>query len=188
MKKINNYSFAMIGMYTLSFIIMEYGASNWVEGLSSFPIIILVVFWSEKMTSYLKNRNNQPSKIIFYTDIFIINYSVLFALVTSLVFQRGNVDARGWWPMSLIIGEFCAILLGFLFAILALMLNKHHNKYTNCIAIAIFVGYVIFSLLPWRLVHFGQINAFTIYMIILFIFHLVICLYQQLRRFCQKKS
>src|SRR3990167_11220406 len=121
MKKFNNYSIVLIGMYILSFTVMEYGASNnWIEGLSSLPVIILVVFWSEKLTGYLRSRNNQPTKIIFYTNFFIINYSIVFALVTSLVFQRSNVDARGWWPIAIIFGELYAILFGLVFAMLAL--------------------------------------------------------------------
>ena len=181
MKKFNSYSLVLIGMYILSFIVMEYGRSGWTEGLSSLPIIIFVVFWSEKITDYLKDRNNQPTHIIFYTDTFIINYSLIFALVTSLVFQRSNVDARGWWPVAIIFGELCAILLGLVFAMLALMLNKQHNRYTNGFAVAVFVGYIIFSLLPWRFVYFGSMDGFTSYIILLFTFHLVICLYQKLK-------
>ncbi|MBA2648701.1 MAG: hypothetical protein H0U75_03720 [Legionella sp.] len=182
MKKFNNYSLVLIGMYILSFTVMEYGANNWTEGLFSLPIIIFVVFWSEQITGYLKNRDNQPSNIIFYTDIFIISYSLVFALIASLVFQRGNVDARGWWSIAIIFGELYALLFGLIYALLALMLNKKHYRYTNAVAIAIFFGYLIFSLLPWHIVNFSHINAFTIYMIILLTFHLVICLYQQLKK------
>ncbi|MGC1181966.1 hypothetical protein [Legionella sp.] len=181
MKKFNSYSLMLIGMYILSFIVMEYGRSGWTEGLSSLPIIIFIVFWSEKITNYLKDRNNQPTHIIFYIDTFIINYSLILALVTSLVFQRSNVDARGWWPVAIIFGELFALLLGVVFALLALMLNKHHARYTNGFAIAIFVGYVIFSLLPWRFVYLGSMDGFMSYIILLFMFHLVICLYQKLK-------
>jgi len=169
-------------MYILSFTVMEYGRNGWADGLSSLPIIILVVFWSEYITSYLKGRNNQLTRIIFYTDIFIINYSLIFALITSLVFQRSNVDARGWWPVAIIFGELFAILLGVIFATLALMLNKLHGRYTNGFAIAIFAGYVIFSLLPSRFVSFGQMDGFISYIVLLFTFHLVICVYQKLNK------
>lgn len=178
--KFNNYSLLLIGMYILSFTVMEYGNSNWIEGLTSLPIIILIVLWSEKITDYLKDGNNKSTSVIFYTDVFIINYSLIFAIVTSLVFQRSNADARGWWPVAIIFGELCSILLGVVFATLALMLNKNHNWYTNGFAIAVFVGYVIFSLLPWRFIYFGQTNGFTTYIIFLFMFHLVTCLYQKL--------
>jgi hypothetical protein len=182
MKTFNNYSLVLIGMYILSFTVMEYGASNWVEGLSSLPILLFVVLWSEKISSYLKNRGTQSSGTIFYTDIFIINYSFLLALLTSLVFQRSNVDARGWWPIAIILGELFALLSGLAFSILALMLHKYHNRYTNGFAIAIFVGYIIFSLLPWRYVHSGPVDLFTSYILLLFIFHLINCLYQQFKK------
>jgi hypothetical protein len=182
MKKFNNYSLVLIGMYILSFTVMEYGRRDWAEGFSSLPIIMLIVFWSEKIVNYLKNRNNQPAHIIFYTDTFIINYSLIFALVTSLVFKRNNVDAREWWSIAIVFGELFAILLGLVFAILALMLNKQHNRYTNGFAIAVFIGYVMFSLLPWRFVYFGSIDGFTSYIIVLLMFHLVICLYQTLKK------
>lgn len=76
MNKFNKYSLALIGMYILSFIVMEYGSRNWIEGLYSLPIILLVVLWSENITGYLKTSDNQPANVIFYTDLFIINYRV----------------------------------------------------------------------------------------------------------------
>lgn len=184
MKKLNSYSLVLIAAYILTLFIMEYGTnSNWLDGLSSLSVIVLLVLFSETVSFYLKKGDRELCKALFYKDVFIINYSLVLALVASLMFQRGNVDARAWWPAAIIAVALYGLFLNILFSSLALMLKKNHSQYTNQFALVLFIAYIVFSLLPARLTQFGLIDVFNLCIILLFIGHLILCLSNQLKRF-----
>lgn len=185
MYRLNYYSIALIGVYILAFITMQYGASNnWTEGLFSLPVIALVVLWSEKMTGHLKHQKNRQPLMAFGRDVFIINYSVVFSFVASLIFQRNNVDARGWWPVLIIMSEFYAILFGLVFAVLAMLLKTQHDRYTDGFAQVMVIGFISLIFLP----HYpdvgslGHVHSFNLLVVILFSTHVLVCLGSQLRR------
>ncbi|QBS13491.1 hypothetical protein [Legionella geestiana] len=185
MYRLNYYSIALIGVYILAFIIMQYGGgNNWTEGLFSLPVIAFIVFWSEKMTGHLKHQKNRQSLMAFGRDVFIINYSVVFSFVASLIFQRNNVDARGWWPVLIIMSEFYAILFGLVFAVLALLLKTQHDKYTERFAQALAISFISLTFLPFyfNLGPTDHIHTSTIWMILLFSVHLFACLVSRLRK------
>lgn len=179
MYRLNYYSIALIGVYILAFIIMQYGAgNNWTEGLFSLPVIAFIVLWSEKMTGHLKHQNNRQPLMAFGRDVFIINYSVVFSFVASLIFQRNNVDARGWWPVFIIMSEFYAILFGLVFAVLALLLKPQHDRYTDRFAQALTISFISLTFLPFyfKVGATGHIHTSTIWTILLFSVHLLVCL------------
>lgn len=167
-------------MYGLAFTVMEYEASNWrnwAEGLVfSFPFILFILLWSEKISIYFKDDHHQPKNIQFLVDFFLIHYSFIFAFITSLVFQWDNVDAKGWWPIGIIIFEVYALFLGSLFAFISLLLKEEHRQYTYIFGLANFLGYLIISLLPWRFHYLYGFDIWMLYTIGLFIFYLVFCI------------
>jgi hypothetical protein len=100
-----------------------------------------------------------------------------------LVFQVNNVDAKGWWPLIIILGGIYAIIGGLFFSLIAMLLNKNHSSYTNSFAIIFFLGYLALSILPnFYLVHFSQDNLFLFFVTLLFSFHLLVCLGHQIKK------
>ncbi|WP_174714453.1 hypothetical protein [Legionella sainthelensi] len=182
---LNKYSNALIITYIVAFVAMQIGTQSSIfDGLTSLPIIILVVFWSESLSASDKKRNVHLEKISFKRDLFIISYSCLISFITALIFQVNNVDAKGWWPLIIILSGVYAIIGGLLFSLLALLLDKNHWLYTNIFATTFFLGYVVLSLLPiyFKLTYFSQNHLFIFFIIILFTVHLLICLGYQLRK------
>lgn len=181
MYRLNHYSIILIITYILAFLAMQIGAQNsWIEGLTSLPVIILTVLWSERVIPI----NNDLNRSTFNRDMFIIAYSCLLAFVASLIFQSNNVDARGWWPLVIVIGAMYGILIGLIYAAFATLLRKEHDSYTNKFGIALFLGYFVISLLPlyFNFASFSQTHLFISFIILLLGFHLLICLGAQLTR------
>ncbi|WP_207386009.1 hypothetical protein [Legionella gresilensis] len=175
--RFNHYSIALIIAYILAYIVMQIDSqSSWYEGLSSLPFIALAVIWSEKIIK--QERAYSDKIIIFKRDMFIVSYGCLLAFVTSLIFQSNNVDARSWWPVIIILGAIYAILFGFIFAIFARLLKDEHSSYSKTFATVLFVGYAIITWLPPFISfnYFGQVNSFTLFMILLFGFHIMLSL------------
>jgi hypothetical protein len=177
MYHLNKYSNALILAYTLAFIMMQLGTqSSWAEALTSLPVIIFVVVWSETLTDSLE-------KTSFKRDMFIISYSCLLAFTTSLILQGNNVDAKGWWSFLIILSGIYSLLGGLLFSLPAILLNKNHSSYTNTFAIIFFLGYLALSILPnFNLTHFSQVNLFLFFITSLFSFHLLRCLGHQFKK------
>lgn len=117
-------------------------------------------------------------------DVFIINYSVVFSFVASLIFQRNNADARGWWPVLIIMSEFYAILFGLVFAVLALLLKTQHDKYTDRFAQILAISFISLTFLPFyfKVGATDHVHTSTIWMILLFSVHLLVCLGARLRK------
>lgn len=186
MYRLNNYSIALISVYILAFIIMSYGdpLTYWTQGLFSLSVIVLVILWSEKMTSHLKHQKNRQPLMAFGRDVFIINYSVVFCFVASLIFQRNNVDVRGWWPVIIILSELYAIIFGLVFAVLAKLLKTQHDRYTDGFAQVMVIGFIALVFLPHypSLGPLGHVHSFNILVVILFSTHVLACLGSQLRR------
>ncbi|WP_258957694.1 hypothetical protein [Legionella sainthelensi] len=184
MYHLNKYSNILIVAYLAAFVVMQVGSqSNIMEGLVSLPIIIFVVVWSESISDTLK-KSRLLEKTSFKRDMFLISYSCLISFITALIFQVNNVDAKGWWPLIIILSGVYAIIGGLLFSLLALLLDKNHSLYTNIFATTFFLGYVVISLLPiyFNLTYFSQNHLFIFFIIILFTVHLLICLGYQLRK------
>lgn len=182
---LNKYSNTLIIAYIAAFVAMQIGAhSSIIEGLTSLPIIIFVVVWSESFFDSVKKGQLLLEKTSFRRDMFLISYSFLLAFITALIFQVNNVDAKGWWPLIIILSGVYAIIGGLLFSLLALLLDKNHSLYTNIFATTFFLGYVVVSLLPiyFNLTYFSQNHLFIFFIIILFTVHLLICLGYQLKK------
>ncbi|KTD15497.1 hypothetical protein Lgra_0163 [Legionella gratiana] len=185
MYHLNKYSNTLIITYIAAFVVMQIGSqSSIIEGLVSLPIILFVVFWSERITDALKDSRLLLEQTSFKRDMFLISYSCLIAFITALIFQVNNVDAKGWWPLIIILSGVYAIIGGLLFSLLALLLDKNHSFYTSIFATTFFLGYVVLSLLPtyFNLTYFSQNQLFIYFIIILFTVHLLICLGYQLRK------
>ncbi|KTD63273.1 hypothetical protein Lsan_1391 [Legionella santicrucis] len=185
MYHLNKYSNTLIIAYFAAFVAMQIESqSSIIEGLVGLPIIIFVVLWSERITNSLKDSRLLLEQTSFKRDIFLVSYSCLIAFIIALIFQVNNVDAKGWWPLVIILGGVYAIIGGLFFAAFALLLVNNHSFYTNIFATTFFLGYVVISLLPiyFNLTYFSQNQLFIYFIIILFTVHLLICLGYQLKK------
>lgn len=133
----------------------------------TFPLIIIVVYYCEKLASLVSQPEyNLKKSRIFTRDLFILSFSFLFGCLLSLIFSYNNSDARGWWPLIIYFIALYGLLFSIFFSVVAILI-KNHKIYT-----------MIFSLIIMTLVSMGQF--FPYYILIPFLgnvenFYVVTC-------------
>lgn len=180
MYQLNRYSIALICVYLLAFLSMEHGYSaNWGEELATtLPLIIAIVVWSELSTTRLSYKKLVSTQDSFHRDFFIINYATLFAFIVSLIGEYNNTDAKAWWTLLIAITELYGLVFGFIFALLALMLNRQHFRYTLIYAGVLLITFSTLKFMP-PYIHAIILGDISIFLACAFIFlsaHTLICI------------
>lgn len=180
MYQLNRYSIAFIGVYFAAVFVMLYGsATNWSEGIiMTLPLIIMIVVWSELLTTRLSYKRSVSTADSFQRDFFIISYATLFAVMVSLLGEHNNTDAKGWWPLLIIIFELYGLVLGVVFASLALLLDRQHFRYTLIFAVVLAINFSTLQLMP-PYVHtniLGDISTFFLCVVLLLGAHALLCI------------
>lgn len=180
MYRLNRYSIALIFVYLLAIVVMEYGtSSHWSEGLiKTGPLILAMVIWSEILTTRLTYKTPVSIADSFHRDFFIINYATLFAFIASLLGEYNNIDAKGWWTFLIIVAELYGMIIGFVSASCALLLDRQHFRYTLIFALILFINFSTLKLMPASVhtIALGNIGIFPLCTIILLSVHAIICL------------
>lgn len=179
MHPLNRYSIALIVVYLTAFLLMEHGSqSSWTnELIQTLPIIVMMIIWSEILTTRLNDKKQILPTGSFHRDFFIITYATLFAFLASLLVGYNNSDARGWWSFLILAAELYGLILGFVFASFALLLNKQHVTYTLIFAVALAINFSTLKLMPpYILTPFGDIGIFPACALLLLSVHVLVCL------------
>ncbi|CBJ10438.1 hypothetical protein LLO_0112 [Legionella longbeachae NSW150] len=184
MYQLNRYSTALIFVYLSAVFIMVYGSPiNWSEGLTmTLPLITVVIFWSEILTSRLNLKKSVSTLDSFHRDLFIINYATLFAFIASLLIEHNNPDAKGWWPLLIIVAELYGIVLGSVFA---LLLDRKHFKYTLIFAVVLSITFSTLKLMPpyIHILILGETRIFPLCAFLLISAHVMGCIAWRLSKY-----
>lgn len=145
--------------------------AHWEGFYLSSPIIILVIIWSEMITSILNSRKGAISKKeeIFSHDLFLITFSFISGTLLSFLFEYKNSDVLGWWPVIIYITAFYGFLFAFIFSYIAQGLNNH-KKYT------FFYFFLILFFPPLSLLGCFDKNGFNVFIGLLLGVHLLFVL------------
>jgi hypothetical protein len=187
----NKYSWFLLIVYISVIYSMNFYsyAISWESLYLTCPLIISVIFWSERTTSLINKAAQTMTKDeTFKRDLFLISFSFISGELFSIIPQFNNNDVRGWWPLALYFITAYGVLLAFIFSIFALLLNNH-KKYTFVFF------YLIIILIPF-LSYLAYMNPFSLYAkseffygytSILIGIHLLYCLGQKALFFIQVK-
>ena len=128
LKRLNKYSWSIIIAFIGATFAMQYHTTD-ISLMSFFqtlPLIVIVVYWSEKFAHYIKQPEGCLKKIeVFNRDLFILSFSFLLACLISLLFAYNNSDAKGWWPFIIYFITLYGLFYSFIFSIIALLIKNH---------------------------------------------------------------
>nr|HAT8714801.1 hypothetical protein [Legionella jordanis] len=144
---LNGYSWSILIAFICAIFAMHYHTTNisFVGVIQTLPLIIIAVYYSEKLASLINQpEHNLEKSKIFARDLFVLNFSFLFACLLSLVFSYNNSDAKGWWLLVIYFITLYGLLFSICFSTIALLI-KNHKTYT-----------IIFSFIITVLVSIGQ--------------------------------
>ena len=148
LKNLNGYSWSILIAFICALFAMHYPAAtiSFAGIFQTFPLIIIAVYYSEKLAPLISQPEHNLKKSRLYTrDVFILSFSFLFACLLSLIFSYNNSDARGWWSLIIYFMTIYGLLFSICFSAIALLI-KNHKAYT-----------IIFSIIIIALVSMGQL-------------------------------
>lgn len=193
LKNLNNYSWSLLVAFVCAVFAMQYNTANisFTDFFQTLPLIIIAVYYCEKLAPLVSQpeRDLEKSKL-FTRDLFILNFSFLFACLLSLIFSYNNSDVRGWWALIIYFITLYGLLFSICFSAIALLI-KNHKKYTVIFSLIIIVVVSIEPFLP----HYtfvplvGNIETFYVASCSLLILHCVFTIgYKIIRMFQSKKT
>lgn len=146
---LNGYSWSIMAAFIGANIAMNYHVHQ--NALKDFfltlPIVVLMVYWSQKSYSLKRSATPLTKKAIFNRDLFLITFSFTLGCLLSLLFEFNNSDATGWWTFIL----YFFVVYGFIFALafsaIALLL-PHPNGYSITFALIIILFIAAAKFLP----------------------------------------
>lgn len=130
--RLNLYSLCILCSFFCTLFAMNYHtASISFESIfETFPFITLMIYWCQNSRTLISLPESKLKRSeVFTRDLFIINFSFIFACLISLSFAYNNSDVKGWWVLIMYFIALFGLLFSFIFSTMALLI-KNHKMYT----------------------------------------------------------
>ena len=164
---------------------MQYNAnSHFYESLSSLPLILAAIYWSEKSGSWISsNEHHLKNKTVFARDLFLLSFSFFTGFLISLCLAYNNSDAKGWWTLFIYFMTFYGLVFSFVFSIFALLI-KNRKAYVLMFSFLIIIVSSFGNYLPTIV----KIDAFYLITGLLLVIHcLFAIIYKVTKMYCNTK-
>ncbi|MDF1683922.1 MAG: hypothetical protein P1U36_04610 [Legionellaceae bacterium] len=153
-QRLNIYSWSLAILYFIVAIVLEtHSPAPSMQGIySSFPLIAILILWSEKSSKVINiDDTNITKKEAFSRDLFLITLGFTLAFMLPLAFKYNNSDVQGWWALGIVIGTIIGFFYACVFSLISLIL-EHHKKQTIFFIYFIFVIIIIESFVPQSII------------------------------------
>jgi len=186
MYKFNRYSWMLFIVYWIVAVILEsHSPQPSMEGMySSFPIIILLILWSEKIKNIITIDDSKiTKKEAFKRDLFLITCGFTLASIFPLAFEYNNSDVLGWWSLGIVVGVIVGFVYAFVCSLISMMV-EHHKK--QIIILILFIATLLsvahfapknINLWYASIPYIGDIELLYFFMGISILIHLFFCLF-----------
>lgn len=188
MYRFNIYSWALAIVYLIVVIVLvSLSPYPSMEGIySSFPLIVLLILWSEKIKKVINLDDVQiTKKEAFSRDLFLITFGFTLAFMVPLAFKYNNSDVQGWWALGIVVGTIIGFFYAFVFSLISLTVALHRKQtiffvFLNIVIILI-ESFVPQSIIPRyiSLVHGLNIEFFHFFIGSAMLVYLAVCLIQK---------
>ena len=152
--RFNIYSWVLAIVYLIVAITLEtHSPYPSLEGIySSFPLIVLLILWSEKIKHVINIDDVKiTKKEAFSRDLFLITFGFTFAFMVPLAFKYNNSDVQGWWALGIVIGTIIGFFYACVFSLISLTV-AHHKKQTILFVFLSAVIILIESFVPQSII------------------------------------
>lgn len=192
LKHLNKYSWSILIAYSSVILAMYYRTAtiSFSGFFQTLPLIIVTVYYAQKLASLIRQPEHNLKKLeLFIRDLFILNFSFLFACLLSLLFSYNNSDVKGWWPLIIYFVTLYGLLFSMLFSAVALLL-KNHKTYILFFSLILIVLVSMGQFFP----HYtfipllGNIETFYVASCSLLIFHCLFAISYKIIRLFQYKG
>ncbi|MBA2650359.1 MAG: hypothetical protein H0U75_12355 [Legionella sp.] len=188
LEHINPYSWLIISFYLVGTLVIEYKTYSYSIPFTGIlftgPLIVAFIYFSQKNYKLLLKNGSLSKKDRFKIDLFLMTTAFLLSGCILLIVQINNIDFRSIWPLYLFFISFYGFLFSFFYAIICILFNKNHKKYTLFSSSIVILVYSSMPLFPKNGFVFNISNGEPFYAlsILLLSLHLLVGLSHIIKR------